>query len=244
MFIHNLAVVSYFTPSTEAYLFAAQEQAISTNGKRSLIYKEVDKDGVSVSQWCRVCGLKVETVAHIAGGCSVLMQGPGTVRHDRVGTRVHWELCKKYEVPCSTRWYEHRPQTVCKNASGKIRIYWDMHHYTGDRKIKANKPDVVVVNDEEKLVTIIDFAVPLDHNVAKTELHKIDKYQPLAADFRSKHKGSYRTKIIPVVVGAFGIIPEKLPDYLKELGIPDVVGGLQKTALLCTRRLVKNALSL
>ena len=80
------------------------------------------------------------------------------------------------------------------------------------------------------MVTIINFAVPLDHNVAKTELAK-------------KHKGSYRTKIIPVVVGAFGIIPEKLPDYLKELGIPDVVGGLQKTALLCTQRLVKNALS-
>ena len=36
----------YFTPSTEAYFFAAQEQAISTNAKRSLIYREVDKDGV------------------------------------------------------------------------------------------------------------------------------------------------------------------------------------------------------
>ena len=39
-----------------------------------------------------------------------------------------------------------------------------MHHYTADRKIKANKPDIVVVKDEEKLVMIIDFAVPLDHN--------------------------------------------------------------------------------
>jgi len=38
-----------------------------------------------------------------------------------------------------------------------------------------------------------------------------------------------QTKIIPIVVGAFGMIPKRLPEYLKELGIPDVVGGLQKT---------------
>ena len=60
----------------------------------------------------RVCGLKMENVAHIAGGCSVLMQGPGMVRQNKVGTRVHCELCKNYAEPCSTRWYEHRPQTV------------------------------------------------------------------------------------------------------------------------------------
>ena len=42
----------------------------------------------------------------------------------------------------------HRPQTVCKNEPGKIRIYWDIHHYTVNRKIPHNKPDVVIVNDE------------------------------------------------------------------------------------------------
>ena len=68
-----------------------------------------------------------------------------------------------------------------------------MHHYCGTRKVTANKPDVVAVNDEEKLVMIIDFAVPLDHNVAKKELEKIKKYQPLALDFRQKTNGSYRT---------------------------------------------------
>ena len=47
-----------------------------------------------------------------------------------------------------------------------------------------------------------------------------------------------------IVVGAFGMIPERLPGYLKELGIPDVVGGLQKTALLGTQRILKNVLSL
>ena len=88
--------------------------------RRSNIYHEVDEASEVVSGLFRVCGKKMETVAHIAGGCDVLMLGPGMVRHDRVGARVHWELCKKYGVECSTRWYEHQPETVCLNASGTL----------------------------------------------------------------------------------------------------------------------------
>ena len=93
----------YMTKSTEAYLFAAQEQALRTNAVGSRIYHEVDEDGEPVSGLCRVCGKKMETLAHIAGGCAVLMDGPGTVRHDKMGSRVHWELCRKYGVECSAR---------------------------------------------------------------------------------------------------------------------------------------------
>ena len=71
---------------------------------------------------------------------------------------------------------------------------------------------------------------------------KWEKYHKLAQFFRTEH--GVRTTIIPVVVGAFGSIPVKLPVYLNELGIPDVVGGLQKTALLGTQRILKNVLSL
>ena len=233
----------YMTPSTEAYLFAAQEQAINTNAKRSRIYREVDKEGEVVSGMCRVCGEKLETVAHVAGGCGVLMEGPGTVRHDRVGLRVYWELCKKYNVECSARWFEHKPQTVAVSEDEKVKIYWNYQHHTG-KTVRHNKPDVVVVDSEDKLITIIDFAVPLDHNVVRKEREKVEKYQALAQNFRTKMKGTFRTQIIPVVVGAFGTIPKNLPDHLAKLGIPDATGGLQTTALLGTRRLLKNALSL
>ena len=67
----------YMTKSAEDYLFAAQEQALNTRSIRSRIYHEVNEDGKIVSDKCRVCGTKVETVEHIAGGCSVLMEGPG-----------------------------------------------------------------------------------------------------------------------------------------------------------------------
>ena len=79
----------YLTKNTEAYLFAAQEQALSTRSRRSRIHQETDEEGDIVSQMCRVCGHKTETVAHLAGSCGLLMKGPGTVRHDKVGARVH-----------------------------------------------------------------------------------------------------------------------------------------------------------
>jgi hypothetical protein len=223
-------------------LFAAQEQAINTNAKRRGVYKEKEENGDRVSGLCRVCGDKQETVAHVVGGCGVLMQGPGTIRHNRVGARVHWELCRKYGVPCSERWYEHRPQEISVNTAGTVRLLWDSSHYTAE-SVRHNKPDVVVVDFKEKMVTIIDFAVPLDHNVVKKELEKVEKYHPLAQYYRIKYK-TFQTRIIPVVVGAFGIIPANLPNNLAKLGIPDVVGGLQLTALLGTRRILKNTLSL
>ena len=117
----------YMTKSTEAYLFAAQEQALRTNSVRANIYREADEDGRVVSGLCRLCKKKNETVAHIIDCCPVLTEGPITVRHDRVGTRIHWELCKKYGVECSSRWYEHQPQSVSRDESGEIIIYWDQH---------------------------------------------------------------------------------------------------------------------
>ena len=231
----------YLTKSTEAYLFAAQEQALNTRAVRSRIHREENEDGEVVSGLCRVCGEKTETVAHLAGGCGVLMQGPGTVRHDKVGSRVHWELCKKYGVECTERWYEHKPQTISRSVSGDVTIHWARHWVT-PRKLKHNCPDVVVVDDKAKVWTIIDFAVPLDHNIVTKQHVKVETYHPLAAEFRRMH--SVQTKVIPIVVGAFGMIPKRLPEYLEQLGIPDVVGGLQMTALLGTQRILKNVLSL
>lgn len=238
----SFAVSDTMTKSTEAYIFAAQEQALTTNSMRSMIYHEKGEDGEIVSGLCRVCGEKTETVAHIAGGCKVLMGGPGTVRHDKVGARVHWELCRKYEVECSAKWYEHKPQTISINKSGDVTIYWAMK-WTTARGVYHNTPDVVVVDRKAKLWTIIDFAVPLDFNVVTKQHDKIETYHDLAAEFRRMYRG-IQTKRIPIVVGAFGTIPKALPGYLQELGIPDIVGGLQKTALLGTQRILKNVLSL
>ncbi len=150
-------------------------------------------------------------------------------------------MCKKYGVQCSDRWYEHKPEEISVSVSGDVTIYWDWD-WTTPVEVPYYRPDVVVADKKKKLWTIVEFSVPLDHNIVKKQSSKVEKYQKLAAYFRTTHR--VQTRIIPIVVGAFGTIPERLPRYLKELEIPDVVGGLQKTALLGTQRILKNVLSL
>ena len=52
------------------------------------------------------------------------------------------------------------------------------------------------------------------------------------------------TEIIPIAIGALGTVPKRLPRYVKELGIPNVIGSMQMTVLLGKSRILKNVLSL
>ena len=96
----------YLAKSTEAYLFAAQEQALRTRFFRKTIEGE-DCDGQ-----CRVCGETVESVGHLASGCSGLAQKEYRRRHDKMGLRVYWELCRKYGLKCAGKWFEEVPDEV------------------------------------------------------------------------------------------------------------------------------------
>ena len=48
-----------------------------------------------------------------------------------------------------------------------------------DHVIEARRPDIVVVNKQEKKCTIIDIAIPADKRIGEKEIEKIEKYQDL-----------------------------------------------------------------
>ena len=108
------------------------------------------------------------------------------------------------------------------------------------KALEHNRPDVVVVDRDAKKWTFADFSVPMDVNVVKKEDEKVSNYSPLAQEIRKIHK--VQTEIIPIILGALGTVPLRLEGYLKRLGIPDIIGCMQKTALLGTQRILKNAL--
>ena len=89
---------------------------------------------------------------------------------------------------------------------------------------------------------IIDFAVPWDKNVRNKEVEKVCRYSPLAREIRRMHKVS--TKVVPIVVGSLGVVSTRLEGYIKALGIPDVLGGLQTSAVLGTAITLRKVLSL
>ena len=219
---------------TENLLMAAQEQSLRTRKIRH------DIDKANVDRKCLLCAGNDETVDHLVAGCLKLAQGEYKARHDKVGSVIHWRLCKKYGIDVHKDWYRHEVQPVIE--TDKVKLLWDMCIQT-DHVIQARRPDLVVVDKAKKEITIIDFAVPADKNVCDKEKEKIDKYQDLKIELKRLWK--MKARVVPVVVGALGSIPKDLRYWLNEIGLEDVdCGALQKAALLGTTRLLRRTLVL
>ena len=99
---------------------AAQEQALRTKGIKASIDKVEGKDGL-----CRLCGKAQESVQHIVSSCGELAKKQYLIRHDKMGARIHWELCQKYGIKCEDKWFNHVPSSVCSNEIGNIELFWN-----------------------------------------------------------------------------------------------------------------------
>ena len=98
------------------------------------------------------------TISHIVRESQKLAQKEYKRRHG-VSRIVHWKLCGKYNLKRSKKWYEHAPEGVVENEEAKILS--DVMIQC-DREIKARKPDIVVMNQNERSCAIIDIAIPPD----------------------------------------------------------------------------------
>ena len=225
----------YITKSMEGFIMAAQEQALRTRWFRAKIQKE------DVSPKCRLCDGGDETVRHLAAGCSKLSKGPYKRRHDRMGLKVYWELCRQYGVRTSEKWYDEIPDTVRISEDGQYEVWWDRPIET-TVKLDHNRPDVVVINRQDKEWIIVEFSVPWDKNVLLKEEEKVSKYIALAKEVRKVHKVS--TKIVPIVLGSLGTVTTKLKYSLKELGMERILGSLQTSVLIGTHNILRKVMNM
>ena len=154
---------------------------------------------------------------------------------DNVARYVHWRLCEKYELDRANKWYEHKPDGVIEN--GNYKILWDVMIQC-DKEIEARRPDIVVVDKQNREAKIIDVAIPGDVRVCEKELEKIDKYKPLKDEIARLWE-MQKVTIIPVVVGALGAITNRLGKFMQEIGIEIRTEHVQKTALLGTARVLR-----
>ena len=116
-------------------------------------------------------------------------------RHDNVKRIVHWKLCRNCNLKRSEKWYEHAPEGVVDNE--EVKILWDVM-IRCDREIKTRKPDIVVVNKNERSCAIIDIAIPGDMRVSEKEKEKIERYQELKKEI--KRMWNIRSiQVIPVI---------------------------------------------
>ena len=82
---------------------------------------------------------------------------------------------------------------------------------------------------------IIDICIPLDENVKANEKLKKDRYVQLTIGLKRLYP-EYTFSIIPIVLGATGLITNSLPTYLSEIfhrnKVKSVIPKLQQIALL------------
>ena len=123
----------------------------------------------------------------------------------------------------------------------KVKILWDFMIQT-DRVIEHRRPDIVVVEKIGGKCFIIDIAVPGDHNIQQKEIEKKTKYEDLRIEVA--RLWNKEVSVIPVVVGALGTLTANLKKNLKELGIPNVIPCLQKSALLGTASILRRTLGI
>ena len=146
---------------------------------------------------------------------------------------MHWRLCEKYKLD---RTNDYKPKGVIENVNYKIlwnaMIKWD-------KKIlkPENQTSYSWIRKKQE-IKIIDVAVPGDVRIWQKELEKIDKYKPLKDEI-VRLWNMRRVTVIPIVVGALGLIITRFDKSVEEVEIEMRVEYVQKTALLGTARVLR-----
>ena len=111
----------------------------------------------------------------------------------------------------------------------------------GEEDENANRPDIVILNKKSRSCLLIDVAIPNDHNIKEKEEKKIKKYTDLRLEVSKIWNCS--SKVIPVIVGALGLVTKNLEKYLKSLEVDCKISVIQKSALLGTANILRKFLS-
>ena len=191
---------------TEGLIIAAQDQSLASR----LYHHKIIKDGTS--PLCQLCNRYDESMEHILSGCLELTKTEYIKRHNNAAAYMHWEILKHYNIKANDKWYEHQPETVTENE--KVTILWDMQVHT-DKTIKANKPDIIIKDKQEKTCVLIDMAIPSNRNTSVKVAEKLSKYKHLEIEL-TKMWG-LKTITAPVVMGALGIVKKGIEKHIDKI---------------------------
>jgi hypothetical protein len=137
--------------------------------------------------------------------------------------------------------YSYTPESCLENDNYKL--YFDRTVLTHIH-IKHNRPDIIILNQQQKQAYLLDMAVPNSHNITQTYNTKINKYLELSVAMRNLWCLE-KISILPLVISATGIVPQSLFKNLKirDLGNTLVV-EIQKGILLYSCHIVRKFLNI
>ena len=136
------------------------------------------------------------------------------MRHDVIGKAVYESLRKKNQPDSNIR-YEDGPEFIYTHDN--LEYWWNLSIKTST-KVKHNKPDMIIWDNNNKSCKIVEFSCPADVNVVKKGTDKENIYGPLIRNMQLMYK-DYKFTFIPIIVGALGTIPKCLNENIQTLGL-------------------------
>lgn len=223
-------------PETEGFLFAIQDQVISTRNYRKYIIRDTDEPDK-----CRLCGKPGETIQHLTTGCTYLANSEYLTRHDQSCKIIHLFLAKRDNHNVENQpFYTFDPPPVLDNNTSKL--YWNRTLQT-EGYVRNNRPDITYIDKINKKGYLIDVSHPADHNLEMKEAEKISKYLPLAAEVKALHNLE-KVIIVPVIISANGLISRQTTTKAWELKIPRrIIFKAQLNAVLHTCSIVRRIMN-
>ena len=152
---------------------------------------------------------------------------------------MHWKILKHYNIKANDKWHEHQPETVTENEN--VTILWDMQVHT-DKTIKANKPDIITKDKQQKTCILIDMAIPSDRNTSVNVAMTLSKYKDLEIEI-TKMWG-LKTITVPVAIGALGVVKKGFEEHIDKIPGKINITELQKIALLGSSHILRKVLSI
>jgi hypothetical protein len=124
-------------------------------------------------------------------------------RHDIFAKIIHMNLAVKFNLLKDTQpHYIYKPESCSENDNYKL--YLDRTVLT-DIHIQHNRPDILILNKQQKQAYLLDIAVPNSHNITQTYNTKINKYLELSVDMRNLWCLE-KISILPFIISATGIV--------------------------------------
>jgi hypothetical protein len=120
-----------------------------------------------------------------------------------------------------------------------VTVLWNQAVHT-EREVTANRTDIIIKERKEKTCTLIDVATPTDRNVVQKEEEKKLKYKSLCREIQ--RIWNRKCSIIPVIIGATGIVTRSLRKHLEAVPGKHSIDLLQKTAVLGTAHIIRKVL--
>src|SRR5699024_8136098 len=179
---------------------------------------------------------------HILSACPVLASTAYVHRHNAALRVLYYHLRHSYGIDQAPTLPHLGGDIESVVENERSRIYWNFP-ITTVRHLPANKPDVLLLDKQEKCLFVIEFSAPAENNIKTKEEEKRTKYQELITELRQLYPG-HRVKLVVLIIGSLGGVPHSLLSELKQIPVCRATAyslacRMQKAVLLGSLRIIR-----